>query len=287
MYSDMPFVGDYLEFDKLHKLSTFIRDIKTDTVHGRFNPILNTGRTSMSRPNLQQIPRSGGIRECFVPKKANKKFFIIDYSGMENAMLSQVLINKYGYSEMASKINAGMDLHRYYASILFEKDIKNVTKEERQQAKAAVFGFPGGLGLATFMQFASGYGLSITEDEARVMKDKYFQAFPEMERYLKECDEGDVFTLTGRKRADATYCAVANTPFQGLGADMAKIAMYELTKAGFEVVAFIHDEFIIEHKDSIEDFNKACDIMVQAGKKIAPDMLIEVEGHILDKWEKL
>lgn len=286
-HTNVPFIKNYLEFVETEKLSQFLRNIDTEVVHGEFNPILNTGRVSMRKPNLQQLPREGGIRECFVPKDPSKSFFIADYSGMENAMLAQVLLDRYGKSRMATVLNDGMDIHKYYASVMFDKKIEDVTKKERQQAKAAVFGFPGGLGIETFKTFAEGYGLSLTDKECNFMKDKYFKAFPEMRQYLKDCEEGDVYTLTGRRRANATYCAVANTPFQGLGSDMAKLAMYDLIKNDYQLVATIHDEFISEEYRDEERFKNMLNIMIKAGSIVAPDINIDAEGAIVDRWTKL
>ena len=279
------FISDFLKFQQTEKEISFVSNIESSRVHGRFTSILNTGRVSMSKPNLMQIPRDGDIRSMFKADKG-KEFYIIDYSGMENAMLAQVLMSKYGESVMADAINEGKDLHRYYASILFSKPEDKVTKIERQQAKAAVFGLPGGLGIKTFIQFSRGYGLKLTQSEAQNMKDKYFEAFPEMRDYLRDNEEGTVFTLTGRKRGKASYCAAANTPFQGLGSDMAKIALYELDKKGYKIVNFIHDEVIIEQDKNVDRYQEACDIMVKAGD-IAPDLLIGVDGGRSDRWVKM
>ena len=42
------------------------------------------------------------------------------------------------------------------------------------------------------------------------------------------------------------FTAAKNAPFQGLAADGCKQAMWNLTKAGYRIVAVIHHEFIIE-----------------------------------------
>src|SRR5262249_29420587 len=55
-----------------------------------------------------------------------------------------------------------------------------------------------------------------------------------------------VFTITGRLRARATYSARRNTVFQGAASDGAKLALHRLWRAGFTIVAFIHDEVVIE-----------------------------------------
>lgn len=286
-YRHMSFISDYLEMTDSEKMLEFLCNVNSSRIHPQYNTLLKTGRTSCNKGkdacNIQTIPKNGDMRQIFVAKK-NKVLFDVDITGMENATLAQILLNKYGYSKLADTINSGKDVHTYYASILFNKEEKKVTKKQRQQAKAAVFGFPGGLGIETFKTFAKGYDVFLTNEEAQIMKDKYFEAFPEMRKYLNECQDGDVYTLTGRKRANATYCAVANTPFQGLGSDWAKLAMYGLFKAEFKLVGFIHDAFLAEEENNTSRYKQMCDIILEAGKKVVPDVEISVAGEIRERW---
>jgi hypothetical protein len=53
-------------------------------------------------------------------------------------------------------------------------------------------------------------------------------------------------TLTGRIRAGVGYTDGKNTPFQSLAADGAKLALWNLLYAGFEVYGFIHDEILVQ-----------------------------------------
>jgi DNA polymerase I-like protein with 3'-5' exonuclease and polymerase domains len=64
----------------------------------------------------------------------------------------------------------------------------------------------------------------------------------------KVCHAG-VATLTGRLRGRVSYAQARNTPFQGLAADGAALALFALVKEGFRVVGFVHDEVIIELPD--------------------------------------
>lgn len=56
-------------------------------------------------------------------------------------------------------------------------------------------------------------------------------------------------TLTGRVRGKVGYCDGANNPFQGLASDGAKVALWRLLYAGYNVKAFVHDEVLIDVKD--------------------------------------
>jgi DNA polymerase I-like protein with 3'-5' exonuclease and polymerase domains len=284
-YAHIPFIKDFLAFGFLEKQTSFVRDQCESRIHPRYNLLVNTGRTSCAKPNIQQLPRGGCIRSMYVAKTGHS-LIITDYAAIELATLAQVLLNKYGHSVMAQKINDGIDLHKYYASVMNECSLADVTKGMRQEAKAANFGFSGALGIDTFIQFSRGYGLELTRPQAQKMKDAWFTAFPEMKEYLKDNDEGATYTLTGRRRANASYCAAANTPFQGLASDGAKLALYELDKAKLNVVAFIHDEAVIESNNVAQDKVKVESIMIEAMKEVSPNVKISVESQVSRRFCK-
>jgi DNA polymerase I-like protein with 3'-5' exonuclease and polymerase domains len=285
-YDSHGFVKHFLDFQQIEKASSFVRDIESDRVHSRYNLLVNTGRTSCSKPNFQQLPKLGGVREMFTAPKG-KTFIITDYAAVELATLSQVLYSQYGKSVMRDKINEGHDLHKYYGTIYYNKPIDKITKVERQTCKAPNFGFPGGLGAKTFIQFSKGYGLDLTETEAKSMKEAWFNAFPETREYMKD-ERGYVFTLTGRKRGNTTYCAEKNSPFQGLAADGAKLALYNLDREGFKVVGFVHDEIICEVADelAVRKVGEQERIMIESMKQVVPDVKIGVESAISPFYTK-
>ena len=285
-FRDVEFINLFLKFKSLEKTTQFIRDLKGPRVHPRYDLLKNTGRTGCSKPNFQQLPRDGEIRSMFKAEEGNT-FLITDYAAIELSTLAQVLYDEFGESVMRDKINEGKDLHRYYASVLFGVEEEKVEKWQRQAAKAANFGFPGGLGLDTFIEFASGYGLKITRDEAQNMKKAWFDAFPEMKDYLSG-EKGYVWTRTGRLRNNTTFCAEKNTPFQGLAADGAKLALYNLMDAGFKTVGFVHDEIITEVPESQVKMltNRQEKIMIDSMKIVVPDVKVGVETTVSKRYCK-
>jgi len=285
-YKGNHFIDCFLDYKRTEKTTFFIRKLEGSRVHPRYDILKNTGRTGCSSPNIQQLPRDGDIRSMFKAREGNT-LLITDYSAIELATLAQHVYTTQGSSIMRSKINDGADLHKYYASVLFGVTEDKVEKWQRQAAKAANFGFPGGLGIETFIEFAKGYDLTITTDDAQRMKDTWFEAFPEMKTYMQG-EEGSVTTLTGRIRADTTYCAEKNTPFQGLAADGAKIALYNLMDAGFELVGFVHDEIITEvPENTVEEMRRLQEeIMVNSMSLVVPDVKISVESTISPRYCK-
>lgn len=94
-------------------------------------------------------------------------------------------------------------------------------------------------------------------------------------------------TLTGRVRGGLDYSEARNTPFQGLAADGAKIALYRLWRTGHKVVAFIHDEIICESPKGREaqDSEGIRDIMIDSMSQVLGYKVpVEVEVCIGDSW---
>lgn len=299
-FKDYPFISDYLQFIETEKSTTFVRNIETSVLHPRYNVLLNTGRTSCSSPNIQQLPRAGDIRGMFIPKTKGNVFVDIDYSSLELSTLAQVTTDLFGYSKMGELINQGKDLHTYAASKIFRVPEDKVTKSQRQFAKIPNFGFGANMSTSTFVEYAAGYGEKITEEFAKEVKAAWLDAFPEMRQYfntprknvdLNNSAYGETFchyTLTGRKRAACTYTAFLNTGFQGLASDGLKLALYEISKQGYHIVAEIHDQVVVEcsKEDSTKVLKEVSDIMVREMKKVVPDVDVSTEGQIVERFCK-
>lgn len=292
--SSLDFIDAFLTYQELNKNRSFIEKLNTPQIHTKFKVFVDTGRTASSSPNIQNIPRNKGLRECFIPSAGNC-FLIIDYSTIELCALAQICFNRFGFSVMQDLINRDLDLHRWFAAQILNKPEDQVTKNERQQAKACNFGFPAGLGITTFIDYAkNSYGITnLSESDAKALKKRWQDAFPEMKRYLNERTCSGIYeiaeTLTGRIRSRCSYTQARNTPFQGLAADGAKLALYELIRRNFRVVNFIHDEFLIEIPitENLETVAKEVDqILVEQMRKVIPNVKIKTEYAFADRWYK-
>jgi len=159
------FLEAYIDYKHIEKiLGTYLNDefIYTDgRVHARFNIMVKTGRTSCSKPNLQNLPKADGIRELFTVEDG-KVMVSIDYNQLELCSLAQHCHKEYGVSRMRELINAEIDLHSWFAGrklrhitpendydgtevsrvglLPILKNIKDTEDGERSKAKAANFG---------------------------------------------------------------------------------------------------------------------------------------------------
>lgn len=106
----------------------------------------DTGRMSCVRPNLQQVAREGGLRECLVADDG-WKIIAADFSSVEvrvAAALSQD-------PTLIQFIREGRDLHAEIAALAFGADW---TKAQRYSVKRIVFGRLYGGGLDTLARQA-------------------------------------------------------------------------------------------------------------------------------------
>lgn len=308
-------------------LSTYVPKLREGLIAAicpRYTPVVDTGRTSSSNPNIQNQPRKGGVRECFVPRPGFI-FVDIDYNIAELRSLAQVLLDLFGESEMANIILQGKDIHCMMgASILgieydeFVHRLKKLhdpeCKDARQMAKALDFGAPGGLGPATFIDYArTGYNVVFSEERARELIELYKSTFPEMRRYFYwmglKSGSGNSFKLvqhrSKRIRGGLTYTNGCNTLFQGLTADGAKLAVYNVTKEcylghlyndpstpsplkGCRPVAFVHDEIMLEapHATAQAAAARAAKVMCESMEVFTPDIPAVAEPCLMRRWYK-
>ena len=97
------------------------------------------------------------------------------------------------------------------------------------------------------------YSNGVWDGLIRLCRDPELRAL--LER--RQGDEGlcnrlfgnEVVTLTGRIRGGVSYSQCRNTPFQGLAADGAKLGLWRLIREGYRVIAFVHDEVLVELPD--------------------------------------
>ena len=182
------FVKLYLNYKKLKKsLSTygieFLKNINpiTGRVHSNYWQILDTGRISSSKPNLQNIP-AGIHRECFIPEKGNK-LIVCDYSQQEPRITADVsgdpdLIDFY--------LTGDGDTHSMVASKMFSiiEGTEVIIKKgdpKRQIGKILNLKLDYGGSAYTVKD-----DLKVSEEEAQEFIDALAEAFPVKQEYFKK-----------------------------------------------------------------------------------------------------
>jgi len=277
---------------------TFISP-KTHRIHADFFQIgAPTGRLSCHDPNLQQVPNSPEYRSCFTAP-SGRKLIIADYSQIELRILAEFSQDP----SLLEAFRAGIDLHRMTASQMLGISFDDITKEQRDAAKALNFGLIYGMGA----QGLSNRINTSIEDSERLIQ-KYFATYSGVHTWLNNAGETatrdrQCRTSGGRlwsfsfdssdRSAVASYVrAGKNFPIQGTNADITKralVLMYAPLHAyGGMVVNCIHDEIVVEaSQESATAVAEMVErLMIQAGAEILKTVPIAVNTVIADTWTK-
>ena len=293
----------------------------TGRLHCQFNQVrAATGRMSAEKPALQTIPgynpkdpTSLDFRSCFITKPGYK-LVTADFSQQELRILADMsgdpTFSK-AYTELDEE-GKTLDVHTYTSSVIFETPYKEVTESQRKKAKTLNF----------FLVYGGGYrslavSLEITEDEAEQIIADYFGRYSHIKRLLDSfgasaLNTGYVQTISGRKRyllmppdlipdskefrkeKASIKRQAGNTPIQGSGSDVTKMAMVfvyrRLLREGLDakILLVVHDELVVEvREDQAEVVAKIVEEeMISAFTHFFKNIPMQVDAHIGMTWEK-
>jgi DNA polymerase-1 len=269
-------------------------------------------------------------------------FIGADYSFVELCTLAQVCYELIGFSKLGDAINAGLDPHLDFAASILGITYAEAERryaaddpqliEMRQASKAANFGYPGGLGADSFREYARAtYKVVLSKSEAEKLRAQFYTKWPEVGHFHKGIgkmsDRSHEFTIeqlySKRKRAGCTFTSGANSFFQGLAADGAKLAGWEIMKEcylenphdmprpervigpireaaerlrlrgpsplyGSRPVVFAHDEVIAESREdeAPEAADRMAKVMIECMQIYTPRVKIRSEAVITRRWLK-
>lgn len=96
------------------------------------------------------------VRSCIIPE-AGHKFVVADYSNVEGRGLAWLA----GEDDLIEVFVNGVDVYKKLASTVFNVAYEDVTKDQRQIAKAMVLGLGYAGGVGAFVTFAKNLGLDL------------------------------------------------------------------------------------------------------------------------------
>ena len=267
----VPVIEEWRELSKL--VGTYLLPLpaliseRDGRLHTTFNQaVAATGRLSTTNPNLQAIPirteLGREIRSAFVADQGHV-LVSADYSQVELRILAHVS----GEPRLREAFARGEDVHAATAAEILGKPQAELSKEERNRAKAVNFGIIYGISA-----FGLADQLDIPIEEAKAYIDAYLARFPLVQDFIARTVEqaerdGFVTTLLGRRRAIPELRVqnrqtralgerlAVNTVMQGTAADVIKVAMVRIARRlaaeglRSRLVLQIHDELLLEAPD--------------------------------------
>jgi DNA polymerase-1 len=264
----------YREVEKLR--STYgeglLAEVADDgRIHATFNQtVARTGRLSSDQPNLHNIPvrtdEGRQFRKAFVPAPGTT-LLVADYNQIELRCIAHLAKDP----GLIEAFTSGQDIHNATAARVFGVEPTAVTVEQRSKAKMVSYGLAYGM-----EAYGLGQRLNIPTEEAAVILDAYFVAFPNVKNYMDRTviearERGYTETLFGRRRPipelmnsnfrvrQAGERQAMNAGIQGLAADIFKVALVHIDEAlvageyDSRVVLQVHDEVIVEVPDDEHD----------------------------------
>ncbi len=295
-----PALQALIEYNALEKTgSTYVDALIQAVIHCSYNELVSSMRTSCSRINIQNQPRLPGVRECFVARPG-RVLSACDFDSQEMRFLAQAQLNIVGRSVLASKYqeNVAFDPHQYFA---------DGTGGERQHAKIADFGIPGGMGVKGLMVYAKGYGQTWTPEFAAGIRKQYFEWWPEMNGFFSfvrnlvgpaSCGNLTI-PQSGAVMGAVGYCDAANRLFQTPAAHASKAAHFEIVRRCYDPSmrspllasrpwAFVHDEVIVETPEyAIDAVAPEMErVMVDAMQPWVPDVPCSASATAMRRWSK-
>jgi DNA polymerase-1 len=301
---------EYREYEK--RLSTYGQNVidlvnpVTKKIHTEYFQMgTHTGRFSSKNPNMQNIPTHGGYREGFVARPGYS-FIAMDYSQQEYRLAGAL-------SKEPAIIEAyisGFDMHIASAAKRYGKELKDVTKDERNKGKGINFTV-----LYGGTEYALGKNLDVPTNEAKSILAKFFADYPRLTAFKNEAENmivklGYSVTPMGRKRYFPPLPALGdpreienlvrgikregfNMIIQGGGADVTKISMINMYKHNpfgdkFSLILQVHDEVVAEVEDSIlkeaEDFMRK--EMTGAFQPFLGEIPAMTDAKVSKRWTK-
>lgn len=260
------FLDAWLTLSSLPKIHTTFSQVSFDEASGDWKGI-RTGRLSSKEPNLQQISKAGDIdeettgkalRQGFIPEQGTD-LAVFDFDQFQYRILAH-------YTQEPVLLEAfrrGEDVHEATGKALFGKP--SITKLERAIAKNCNFGAVFG---AQAEKIAETAGISV--EEADKFLKMYWQRLPGVTRWISRTKmlahvHKSVKTILGRviplpgidsrnmwDRMHAERTAV-NYIIQGSEADIIKLGMLQVDKAGYMPILQVHDELHFELKPDERD----------------------------------
>jgi DNA polymerase-1 len=302
--------------------STFLFDPPPAVRRGRLYPSIyqigaETGRMSYSYPNVQQVPApkkhplGAAFRRAFKAPEG-REMVLADFSQIELRLAAQIS----GDKAMRQVYADGLDIHTWAARRITGTDTP--TDDQRSLAKGLNFGLLYGAGSKRLVSYLrSQFSIRLSEAEGEAAREGWFAAFPGIRQWhrdtgtrLDRAGKGGLSTRTlcGRLRQGigtwregeseaprGAYSEALNSPVQGSGADLMKLAMGNVWKqrhtapaSGWFPVLFCHDELVLEVPSGSgrEMVDWLRGQMIAAGASVMRDVPTDASAAVCSAWLK-
>lgn len=208
-------------------------------ITGRFTA---TGGDLPNGINAQQIPRD--LQYIFNQPSEDTIIIEADFGTAELRAAAAIMGEEVMYNELMNDI----DLHKVSAIMVNGKNLEDITKDDRLKGKAVSFGFIFGMSAPSFKEYAfTNYGVIFTDDEAKQIKAKYVDHYPNIAKYhikaWNSYKDEDYFVTTalGRRAKPRMGTDAINIPTQGTIAETTKLSIHYCVLENPKILEYIYN----------------------------------------------
>ncbi|MBF0556145.1 MAG: toprim domain-containing protein [Nitrospirae bacterium] len=253
-----------------------------------------TGRLSCEGFNVQGVPKNPVFRRCIAAQKGSV-LISADYSQIELRIIAEITQDPV----LLDAFRRGEDIHKLTASFVLNKPQEQVTKIERDTAKAFNFGIMYGMSPKGLIEYAEKkYKVTMSETDAQNFINKFFNVYAGVHAWYENIKHQQVYesrTIGGRRRLwseVAPYRELLSSPIQGTNADIIKLALIMLHEkikgSTAKIIITVHDEIVVEvtHEQAEKIAKIIQNVMVVAGQYYIKTVPIIVDVKIANNWSE-
>ncbi|XP_011187693.2 DNA polymerase theta isoform X1 [Zeugodacus cucurbitae] len=261
-------------------IQPLLKCVQNNRIHGQSITYTQTGRISMTEPNLQNVAKNFVVtlegsediviscRGAFFPTESGRCLLSADFCQLEMRILAHLSQDP----ALLKVMNTDRDIFNAIAARWHKVSENAVSAELRDGTKQICYGIVYGMGMRSLAD-----ALKCTEQEATTLSQQFHLAYPSIRAYTEKVvkfarNNGYIETITGRRRylEHINSCEsqqkkhaerqAINSTIQGSAADIAKSAILRMEKniekyrdklgitssKAVRFVLHIHDELVFE-----------------------------------------
>ncbi len=282
------------------------------SIHPRFEALSSVERVTSS-PDVQYLPRSGGVRECFVPR-SGFVFAAASYSMFELHSAAVALRYVGITGSLGRALSEGVDPNVRLAASLLEVSYDEAVRRAEggdtelehalRLAEAANCAFPLGMCPSRFIDHAiARFRISVTESEARKVQSVWQQTWPEFREYFSWVENVcsvpcPSIRLPGsqRWRGNVSYMSACTAFLQGVAANAVNATGFLIANAcyadtrsplfGCHMVNSANAQFLVEapEEQAPEAAEELARLMVDGATPFFKGVSLVAAPLLMGRW---
>ena len=130
--------------------------------------------------NLQNLPRGSELKNAII---APDGYLMIDSDSSQ--IEARTLAWLAEQNDLVDAFEKGEDVYKITASVIYNKSIASITKDERFVGKTTILGAGYGMGAQKFQLLLKNFGTEVTLEEAKRIIDTYRSTYPKIVSFWK------------------------------------------------------------------------------------------------------